>query len=159
MALPRNYHSVANLLPDGRIFTGGGGLCGDCETNHADGAIFTPPYLLNADGSEKPRPHIISGVPADVAHGQQLTVTTDMPIDKFALIRAGAATHSVDNDQRRIPLTSRKTAANTYELDIPADPGVALPGTYMLFALNQQAVPSKAAILTVNSAATRGARH
>ncbi|MFJ5031185.1 discoidin domain-containing protein [Streptomyces sp. NPDC088560] len=158
MALPRNYHSVANLLPDGRIFTGGGGLCGDCETNHADGAIFTPPYLLNPDGSEKPRPHIISSVPTDVAHGQRLTVTTDMPIDKFALVRAGAATHSVDNDQRRIPLTPRKTAANTYELDIPADPGVALPGTYMLFAVNQQAVPSKAAILTVNSAGTRGAQ-
>lgn len=63
MAVPRNYHSVANLLPDGRIFSGGGGLCGDCATNHADGAIFTPPYLLNADGTPKPRPAITAGVP------------------------------------------------------------------------------------------------
>lgn len=62
MAVPRNYHSVANLLPDGRIFTGGGGLCGACATNHPDGAIFTPPYLLNADGSEKARPVITGGV-------------------------------------------------------------------------------------------------
>ncbi|MFF7353560.1 discoidin domain-containing protein [Streptomyces filipinensis] len=153
MAVPRNYHSVANLLPDGRVFTGGGGLCGDCQTNHEDGAIFTPPSLLNPDGTEKPRPRFVGAVPAQVAPGQQLTVTTDVPVDTFALIRAGAATHAVDNDQRRIPLTPRKTGATTYDLAVPADTGVALPGTYMLFALDQHGVPSKAAIVTVTSAA------
>ena len=45
-AVPRNYHSVAILLPDGTVFSGGGGLCGTCATNHPDGQIFTPPYLL-----------------------------------------------------------------------------------------------------------------
>ncbi|MFW3470215.1 hypothetical protein ACN24M_01825 [Streptomyces microflavus] len=54
--MPRNHHSVANLLPDWRVFSRGGGLCGDCATNHADGSVFTPPHLLNADGSSKPRP-------------------------------------------------------------------------------------------------------
>ncbi|MEU1406679.1 discoidin domain-containing protein [Streptomyces sp. NPDC005728] len=155
MAVPRNYHSVANLLPDGRIFTGGGGLCGDCDTNHADGAIFTPPYLLNPDGTEKPRPHFIGDMPAKVTHGQHLKVRTDVPPGTFALVRAGASTHSVDNDQRRIPLTPHKTGADSYELDIPADPGVALPGTYLLFALDEQGVPSKAAILVIDSAGTR----
>lgn len=76
MAVPRNYHSVASLLPDGRIFSGGGGLCGDCATNHADGAVFTPPYLLNADGSPKPRPLITGGVPSRTAPGTALTVNT-----------------------------------------------------------------------------------
>jgi hypothetical protein len=58
-AEPRNYHSVAVLLPDGRVFSGGGGLCGSCATNHPDGQIFTPPYLLNANGtcgSARPSP-------------------------------------------------------------------------------------------------------
>ncbi len=50
-AEPRNYHSVAVLLPDGTVFSGGGGLCGSCATNHPDGQIFCPPYLFNADGS------------------------------------------------------------------------------------------------------------
>ena len=27
IAGPRNYHSVGILLPDGRVFCGGGGLC------------------------------------------------------------------------------------------------------------------------------------
>lgn len=26
-AVPRNYHSIALLLPDARVFSGGGGLC------------------------------------------------------------------------------------------------------------------------------------
>ena len=29
MAIPRTYHSVAVLLPDARVFVGGGGLCGE----------------------------------------------------------------------------------------------------------------------------------
>lgn len=32
MGAPRTYHSVAVLMPDGRVFSGGGGLCGQ-ETN------------------------------------------------------------------------------------------------------------------------------
>ena len=27
-SVPRNYHSIGLLLPDARIFNGGGGLCG-----------------------------------------------------------------------------------------------------------------------------------
>ena len=36
----RTYHSVAVLLPDGRVFSGGGGLCGEtCFANHPDGEV------------------------------------------------------------------------------------------------------------------------
>ncbi|MEV0181653.1 discoidin domain-containing protein [Streptomyces sp. NPDC050625] len=150
MAVPRNYHSVANLLPDGRIFSGGGGLCGDCATNHLDGAIFTPPYLLNPDGSERPRPAITGQMSAHAENGTQLSVATDKPVTSFVLVRASAATHSTDNDQRRVPLQFRATAATSYQVDIPADPGTALPGTYMLFALDAQGVPSKARMLTID---------
>ena len=137
------------LKLSGEAFSGGGGLCGDCATNHPDGAIFTPPYLLNADGSEKPRPAITGQVPTRVENGTHLSVTTDKAVTSFALVRASAATHSTDNDQRRVPLRFRATAGTSYQVDIPADPGIALPGTYMLFALDAQGVPSKARILTI----------
>ncbi|WP_244291147.1 discoidin domain-containing protein [Streptomyces subrutilus] len=150
MAVPRNYHSVANLLPDGRIFSGGGGLCGDCATNHPDGSVFTPPYLLNADGSPKPRPVITGGVPPRTAPGTSLTVSTQDPVASFVLMRASAATHSTDNDQRRVPLASTATGTGTYTVSVPADTGVVLPGTYMLFALDAQGVPSTAEFLTVS---------
>ncbi|MEV4943238.1 discoidin domain-containing protein [Streptomyces zaomyceticus] len=150
MAIPRNYHSVANLLPDGRIFSGGGGLCGDCATNHSDGAVFTPPYLLDTDGSPKPRPVITGDVPPRAAAGSSLTVATQGPVASFVLMRAAAATHSTDNDQRRVPLISTATGTGTYTVSIPADRGVALPGTYMLFALDAQGVPSTARFITVS---------
>ncbi|MFD9484500.1 discoidin domain-containing protein [Streptomyces sp. NPDC059991] len=150
MSVPRNYHSTANLLPDGRIFSGGGGLCGDCATNHLNGAVFTPPYLLNPDGSERPRPVITSTPPTHVALGSTLPVTTGAPVSAFALVRSGAATHSIDNDQRRVPLTFRQVGEGSYDLSIPSDPGVALPGTYLLFALNTDGVPSVAKVISVS---------
>jgi hypothetical protein len=60
MQTPRTYHSTAILLPDGRVFVGGGGQCGaGCPENHLNAEILTPPYLKNADGSDQrdPRYH------------------------------------------------------------------------------------------------------
>ncbi|WP_211293770.1 discoidin domain-containing protein [Lentzea kentuckyensis] len=144
MATPRNYHSVANLLPDGTVFSGGGGLCGKCATNHPDGQIFVPPYLLNPDGSRKPRPAITSA-PAVAANGATVTIGTDRAVKGFSLVRVSAVTHSVDNDQRRVPLSSTAVSPTSHRVVIPADPGIALPGNYLLFALDNAGTPSVAA--------------
>ena len=141
MAVPRTYHSVANLLPDGRVFSGGGGLCGPCATNHFDGQVFTPPYLLAADGTPKPRP-AITAAPATAAGGATLTIGTDRPVTAFALMRVGSATHTVDTDQRRVPLTPTALSPTGYRVTVPGAPGVAPPGRYLLFALDAQGVPS-----------------
>ena len=145
--VPRTYHSVALLLADGRVFSGGGGLCGSCEVNHLNGQIFTPPYLLNADGSLRTRPSI-SSAPANATHGSTIMVTTNSPTPRFALVRMSAVTHSVNNDQRRVPLTPTTTNGTTYTLAIP-DNGIALPGNYLLFALNDQDTPSVAKIINI----------
>ncbi|MFC3890622.1 discoidin domain-containing protein [Lentzea rhizosphaerae] len=148
MATPRNYHSVANLLPDGNVFSGGGGLCGKCATNHPDGQIFTPPYLLNADGSRKPRPAITSA-PAAASGGSTITVGTDRAVKGFSLVRTSSVTHSVDNDQRRVPLTSSVVSPTSHRVAIPADPGIVPPGNYLLFALDIAGTPSVAAQLRI----------
>jgi hypothetical protein len=150
MQTPRSYHSVALLLPDGRVFSAGGGLCGSCATNHADAQILTPPYLLNADGTPAARPSIVSA-PASAAHGTSVTITTGSPVNSFALVRMGSATHSVNTDQRRVPLSHISTGPNTYSVSIPVDPGVAIPGYYMLFALDGAGVPSVARIVRVEA--------
>ncbi|HEU5473253.1 MAG TPA: discoidin domain-containing protein [Actinophytocola sp.] len=141
MAVPRTYHSVAALLPDGRVFSGGGGLCGGCGTNHPDGQIFTPPYLYAPDGSPAVRP-VITSAPAATAAGAVITVGTDRAVSGFSLVRAGSTTHTVDTDQRRVPLVPSAVAGTSYTIPLPADPGVLVPGHYMLFALDATGVPS-----------------
>ena len=153
MQTPRPYHSVALLLPDGRVFVGGGGLCGtsfqgECP-NHPDAEILTPPYLLNPDGTPAERPQITSA-PAMASPGAVITVTTDTAVTEFALVRMAAATHSVNNDQRRIPLPiAGGDAASGYQLPLPSDQGIVLPGDYMLFALNASGRPSVAEIIQI----------
>jgi galactose oxidase len=153
-AEPRNYHSVAVLLPDGRVFSGGGGLCGSCSTNHPDGQIFTPPYLLNSNGTLRTRP-VITSAPSAAATGQTISVTTGGRVSSFSMVRYGESTHSVDNDQRRIPLSIVSAVGNTYKLAIPSDPGIALPGPYMLFALSASGTPSVSRTVSITNVTTQ----
>src|SRR6185312_8487173 len=65
MQVTRQYHSTALLLPDGRVLSSGGGICGTCDTVGYLGKnaeIFSPPYLFKKDGSGNlaPRPQISS---------------------------------------------------------------------------------------------------
>ncbi|KAL3418568.1 galactose oxidase [Phlyctema vagabunda] len=149
--VPRTYHSIALLLPDGTVFTGGGGLCGNCATNHEDGQVYTPPNHFNADGSLVTRPVITSTSASSLAVGSTLSVVTDSAVARFSLIRFGSVTHTVNTDQRRIALTpsASTSAANTYTLQIPGDSGIALPGYWMLFALNAAGVPSVAKTIQI----------
>jgi galactose oxidase len=147
-AIPRTYHSVAILLPDGRVFSGGGGLCGACSTNHPDGQIYSPPYLFNPDGTLRTRPAITSA-PATAVTGSDITVTTGSATPAFSLIRMSGDTHGVNNDQRRIPLTPTTVNGTTYTLQLPSDKGVLLPGNYMLFALDANGTPSVAKMMNI----------
>lgn len=147
-AIPRDYHSVAILLPDGRVFSGGGGLCGSCTTNHPDGQIYSPPYLFQANGKLRVRP-VIERAPANTTTGSTITVRTNSPTPTFSLIRMSAVTHSVNNDQRRIPLTPVAVRGTRYTLRLPGSKGVLLPGNYMLFALSVNGTPSVAKIINI----------
>jgi galactose oxidase len=150
-AIPRNYHSVAVLLPDGRVFSGGGGLCGGgCTTNHPDGQIFSPPYLFNANGTLRTRP-VIKTSPARAATGSTIKVRTNSAHSKFVLIRMSAVTHTVNNDQRLIPLSPVAVHGMAYTLRLPSSTGVLLPGPYMLFTLNSSGTPSVARIIFIRA--------
>ncbi|CBY00935.1 similar to ricin-type beta-trefoil lectin domain/galactose oxidase domain protein [Plenodomus lingam JN3] len=154
MTIPRNYHSVAILLPDATVFNGGGGLCGTCTmyggtpaSNHFDAEIFVPPYLLNADGTRRSRP-VITRVAATVRLGASLGVETSVAVVGFALVRFGSATHTVNTDQRRIALVMGGSG-NSYSVTIPGDAGVALPGFWLLFAMDASGTPSVGKVVKV----------
>lgn len=149
MVVPRTYHSIALLLHDGRVLAGGGGLCGGCGTNHLDVELFSPPYLFEDDGSPATRP-VIQQAPTSARYGQSMRVVTDGAIDEFVLVRVSSATHSVNNEQRRIPL-SHTGANGTWNVSIPTSSGVVTPGAYMLFAMDASGTPSIATTVTVGA--------
>ena len=165
MPTPRNYHSTALLLPDGRVFVGGGGQCSGCgdgtiedpSANHLDFELYSPPYLFAADGSLAVRP-TITEAPAAMTLGDPLTVGIGGNVSSFSLVRLGTATHSVDLDQRRIPLTIAGESADGKQFTLIAhsDPGITVPGYYMLFAIDANNVPSVARIIQVGNAGTSG---
>ena len=152
MQVTRQYHSTALLLPDGRVLSSGGGICGTCDqvgylAKNAE--IFSPPYLFQADGTLAPRP-AIDAAPATTTYGAAMEIATGNPasIHKVALVRLGAVTHSVDMEQRYIPL-SFTAGATSITATAPANANVAPPGPYMLFIINANGVPSVARIVTV----------
>lgn len=143
--VPRAYHSFALLLRDATVLVGGGGLTIQLPVNHFDAQIYIPQYLLTENGERAKRPIITKTSEAGVLPGGNFTITTDSEVVSASLVRYGGATHSLNNDQRRIPLTLRDSSAPfNYFVSIPADGGVAIPGYYMLFVLDAQGVPSEA---------------
>ncbi|CZT04315.1 uncharacterized protein RAG0_10815 [Rhynchosporium agropyri] len=70
--------------------------------------------------------------------GGRLTIVADSSVMRFSLIRYGSVTHTVDTDQRRLAFDS-VSGTNTW---VPSDPGAALPGYWMSFAIDGKGVPS-----------------
>ena len=65
MAEPRNYHSVALLLKDGRVLASGGGLCVRVLCEPPNVRVFLATYLFDASGGLRERPTVI-GMPSTV---------------------------------------------------------------------------------------------
>ncbi|MGA9544614.1 MAG: galactose oxidase-like domain-containing protein, partial [Candidatus Sulfotelmatobacter sp.] len=96
LSVYRGYHSVALLLPDGRVLSGGGQCYGDTNCNPNSAEIFSPPYLFAGA-----RPTITSA-PASISGGQTFFVATPdaANITQVTWIRLGAVTHTFNQEQR-----------------------------------------------------------
>jgi len=146
--VPRNYHSVALLMPDGRVWTAGSNI--DCRRS------FQPPFNPGTTNNmelrmeiyepwyySQPRP-TISNAPASVEWGESFQVQTPQAgaVSRVVLMRAGSSTHAFDNDQRCVVLDFTRPGGTTLQVTAPPDRNVAPPGYYMLFILDCAGVPS-----------------
>jgi hypothetical protein len=154
-SVPRVYHSVALLLPDGRVWMAGSNHNGDRNRRGDRGTardkrelrieIFSPPYLFAG-----PRPLLLAA-PAETIPGGQFSVATPDPeaIGTVVLMRCGSVTHAFDADQRHVALAFERRAGGALAVSAPPDNAVAPPGYYLLFLVNREGVPSVGRFLRV----------
>lgn len=137
----RTYHSVALLLPDGRVWS-----AGDDANPNRDGdtaELYEPPYLFRGE-----RPRIVSG-PKRIAPRRSFTLKVTGPVPaRVTMLAPGNTTHARDMQQRFVELKIRRRSTSggvtTLTVDGPRSAAVAPPGPWMLFALSGRGAPSAA---------------
>ena len=133
----RVYHSVAVLLPDGSVLTGGGNP--DRGTVDHTLEIYRPVYMAQS------RP-VIQSAPSSAAAGWQITIQTPQAatIQWVHLIRPMATTHSCDTEQRLVDLPISIRLGTSLIVTVPSTRALTPVGWYMLFIVNNHRVPSVA---------------
>ena len=149
----RCYHATAVLLPDGTVLSAGGGeyMVGASPNapadTHRDAQLFHPPYLFRGA-----RP-VVTAAPDELTVGGTFAIeVADPDVARVTLVRLASVTHAFNGNQRflPVPFTAQGT---TLRATLPGQPGVCVPGHYMLFVLNAAGVPSVARVVRIAASA------
>ena len=141
-SVPRVYHSVALLLPDGSVLTAGGNPQRTVDELRLE--IYRPAYMSQT------RP-VIQSAPSTVSpynNDPPITITIETPqaqnIQWVSLIRPSANTHSLDTEQRLVDLPITSKTGTSVTVTVTSNRNLAPPGYYMLFITDNNGVPSTA---------------
>ncbi len=163
-AYSRLYHSTALLLPDATVMSMGSNP-GARGSYQAAIEIYTPPYLFDANDhlitANRPAITAVSSPVVGYNSALSLGYTSTAAITSAVLVRPGSVTHAFDMEQRLIGLCGPTPqqpncsgANNTLNLTTPPNANIAPPGSYMLFLLDSNGVPSKAAFIQLTPYST-----
>lgn len=147
-SVPRGYHAVSILLPNGLVLHGASG-----DANRPDGTLyprqnshemFSPPYLFKGN-----RPTITS-TESSVNYGETFDVVTPYArqITKVTWVRLASVTHAFDANQRLNTLSFTRTATGL-RVTVPASATHAPPGHYALYVVNRNGVPSVGQVIKI----------
>ena len=142
----RNYHSSSLLLPDGRIFVGGGDVW--------NAQFYYPPYLFSKDSKGKTilakRPEIkeINKVIND-RNNQIIKVDDNSVIEKISLISTGSTTHAQASELKYLNLDFMKIKTDEIQITIPENKNIIADGTYLIFAITSFGVPSEGKVVYI----------
>ncbi|MEL7090071.1 MAG: galactose oxidase early set domain-containing protein, partial [Planctomycetota bacterium] len=129
-SVARNYHSVALLMPNGRVVTAGSNLNGTGGGNQGGDQhkefqmeVYSPIWYWD------PARPTIDAAPDAITYGEVFHIETTARdrIHRVALMRCGTVTHAWDGDQRYVGLDFAVTDTGL-RLTAPPDGSVAPPG-------------------------------
>ena len=149
----RLYHSVALLMQDATVLTGGGGAGYSKASSHLDAEVYYPPYLFKGDGSgqfaERPK---ITKAPSWLKWDEAFDVDVQGEgVSKVSLVQMGSATHAQVYDQRFVALTYTKKSGGMLSVTGPANRNTAPPGYYYLFVFDLAGVPSIGKVIRLDA--------
>lgn len=145
MTIPREYHAITMLVPDGRVVvTGGAGQPG-IEDGDMRIEAYSPPYLFRG-----PRPRIealstrvlVRGLPFFLAVGRTEAATG------VVLLGMQALSHWMDAGPQRFLRLPFTQTGPLVRADLPASASVVPPGWYMVMVLVDD-IPSPGAVVRV----------
>lgn len=162
----RFVHSSAVLLPDGRVWTGGGHMPGPiggpAYVVNQYPTIYSPPYLFKSDGSprsDEDRPTWKGAAEFDgVGYDKKIIAQIRVPeklgeLVSVALMSVTGGSHSSEFGQRLVRCGFSRQGDQVV-IRTPYSPNIAPPGWYMMFLIVRAAdgsfVPSTAAWIRLN---------
>jgi hypothetical protein len=142
-SVPRVYHCVALLLPDGRVWNAGGNSNNGVWELRTQ--FFSPDYLFKGA-----RPTIPAN-PTVGSYGGTITIPTSYgsSITAVSLVRLMNTTHHYDANQRLVWLQITSRGSSSITVSAPINSNIAPPGYYMIHILNGSGVPSVARIIKI----------
>jgi hypothetical protein len=141
-SVPRVYHGVALLLPDGSVWTAGSTK--DRSSQELRTEIFKPDYYSSSN-----RPQI-SGTLTVGGYGETIVIPTQdaSNIDSISLISLPNSTHHYDPTSRLVWLQVVSKSTDSITVSAPLNANLAPPGYYMIHIL-RSGIPSPAKIIAV----------
>lgn len=154
----RLYHSTAILLPDATVLVTGGGApgprdnAGNVQPGNLNAEIYYPPYYFDENDNKRELASLISA-PESINVQEQFSITVENAADvrQINLIRVGSVTHSVDMEQRFIPLDFNTAGSGGLRVTAPHNTMIAPPGYYLLFAVDKNGVPTKGSLISFDA--------
>lgn len=138
-SVTRVYHSVALLLPDGRVATGGSTPGFGANNYELRLEVYSPAYM------SQPRP-TIQNAPQTLSYNRTITIQTPQAanIKWVSLIKPMATTHGLDTEQRVVDLPIASRTSTSLSVTVTNNRNIAPAGWYMLFITDNNNVPSVA---------------
>lgn len=147
--IPRVYHQVSLLLPDGRAWTAGST---PSRSNWEQRTEFFRPGYYTAT-----RP-TISDAPLVGDYSNSITIPTPnaSSIDRATLVKLPDTTHHYDANMRCLILDVESSTSSSVTVEAPLNSRLAPPGYYYIHIINSSGIPSAARIIRIPGSGTGG---